>query len=334
MTMRTLLVAAAIAGGASLLSAGEPDAPAPPAKAKFSPRDVEVRLRDGSAIRGQIADLEHLAFQTNFGTLQIPVTHLFSLTRGKRRAPANAADVAAAAKKLTSDDAAQRAAAQQLLEDAGQPALDALFEMRQKAGGEPRTRIDALIKRILSSSAGKENTFDTVKAAKLEGKGTIQTEGFTLKSKLGDLKLKFEDVAGIQWLSAGTAVTVELQAPTALREWSDTGIDTTQGETVAVAASGEVLFFGSNIGPTGSTNWGGRPFRPGTLVGRLGANGQPFAIGSGKRWPAESSDRLYVKMFATDDVLNRGDLDQCSGNFTVKIASGARADEVEKAGGE
>lgn len=313
----------------SVLLAGEKDTPAAN-KPKYGFNDVEVRLLDGSRLRGEIAGLDKLTAQTAFGTLTIPVSEMLSVKRDTQSGgPADAKELAAALKNLGQEDAALRAEAVRTLQNAGASAVDALFDARQKAAGETRARIDALLKSALAQRGGGGLTGDEIKAAKFTGRGTLQAPELTLKSKLGGLKLKMTDVAAIQWLAAGALQASELSAPAAFRDWTDTGVDIGQGETAAVLVSGLASWNNNSFGPGGSTNWSAQPYRAGAVVGKIGANGEQFLIGNKKCWTSAIGGRLFVKMYASDELLQRNDTEQTIGNFKVRIATGARRDELE-----
>ena len=135
----------------------------------------------------------------------------------------------------------------------------------------------------------------------------------------------------VRWLSRGGRVNMELEAGAGLTDWVDTGIDVVAGDTVAITCSGTITMFGnSNWGPTGNPSWSsrGKAFSVGAVLGKLGANGNPFLIGASKQWTAESNDRLYVRIYCPDDVRQRGDFNESGGQFDLRIATGAWAGEL------
>ena len=112
--------------------------------------------------------------------------------------------------------------------------------------------------------------------------------------------------------------TITVNANTA---WTDTGITVNTGDQVAFQASGEVLF-GRSAGQTATPdgNAAGRsgnypdPSVPvGALIGKVGNNGKPFAIGSQTQaLPMPASGRLYLG-------VNDNELGDNSGAFTVVV---------------
>src|SRR5476649_1038278 len=90
---------------------GDPPAPpAPPAKpakpavAKFAPHDVEVRLKDGSAVRGELKSTEAIVLKTSFGALKFPIEDIYQITHAQSGAPVDAARIAAAIKDFKGAD--------------------------------------------------------------------------------------------------------------------------------------------------------------------------------------------------------------------------------------
>lgn len=332
--MRACVVWAAVAAVAAGGWAGEPGTDAKPEagrKPRYGPRDVEVRLQDGSQIRGEILGLETVTLKTSYGALAFPITKILNINRGRRLPAEDGQEISAAIKNLDNDGYTIRAAAQQKLETCGAAAANLLRAARESASAEARPRIDALLKKIAASGAPPPQAADAVKAEEFEAQGELQFESFTVRSRLGDLQVKVQDVELVRWLARGSQKTMELEANAGLQDWVDTGIDGVGGDRLAVACSGALTMFGSgNWGPAGNAGWGGRgrPFAVGAVLGRLGANGKPFAIGAGKQWVAESNDRLFVRIYCPDDMRNRGDFGECSGQFSLRLASGAWADEL------
>jgi len=108
----------------------------------------------------------------------------------------------------------------------------------------------------------------------------------------------------------------------ARRGWTDSGITVNTGDQVAFQASGEITF-GRSPGQTATPdgNAAGRsgsypdPTVPvGALIGRVGTNGKPFAIGMQTQpLPMPAAGRLYLG-------VNDNELGDNSGAFTVVVA--------------
>jgi hypothetical protein len=112
----------------------------------------------------------------------------------------------------------------------------------------------------------------------------------------------------------GTTVSVRGAVP-----WTDTNITVRGGQMVSFSVSGQVFVRRDNagVGPDGSGQ-GGRGFPvpemlAGGLIGRIGTNGAPFAIGGNTqpiRMPANG--RLWLG-------INDNELDDNSGTFQVVV---------------
>jgi hypothetical protein len=116
---------------------------------------------------------------------------------------------------------------------------------------------------------------------------------------------------------AGGSRTVRVPANS---RWVDTMVSVAQGQTVNLNTSGEVnVGNGVIAGPAGAAGGQRAPNRAplpnlpmGALVGRIG-NGQAFAVGDQRSFPAPASGRLYLMV--NDDVVSDN-----SGEFTVELS--------------
>ncbi len=105
--------------------------------------------------------------------------------------------------------------------------------------------------------------------------------------------------------------------------WTPTGITVTQGQTLSFNASGQVGWAqgASNVtGPDGNNSATNAQYPVpnkgvGALIGRVGPNGQPFAIGSQGRVTMPASGELFLG-------VNDNYLTDNRGSFTVQISSG------------
>jgi hypothetical protein len=125
--------------------------------------------------------------------------------------------------------------------------------------------------------------------------------------------------AGQPGAATGNGVTVHVPAN---RQWTATGVNVQQGQTISFSSSGQVQL-STDPGNTSTVNGkpGLQPARsqmPGTLggalVGRIG-NGTPFAIGSLTSIVAPGTGPLYLGV--NDDLFNDN-----SGEFVVVVTGG------------
>src|SRR5207248_2963568 len=59
-----------------------PERAGSPAESKHATRDVEVRFRDGSIVRGHLKGIDQVALKTSFGTLKFPLEDLRVVMHG------------------------------------------------------------------------------------------------------------------------------------------------------------------------------------------------------------------------------------------------------------
>ena len=135
----------------------------------------------------------------------------------------------------------------------------------------------------------------------------------TVRTSSGDREISSSEVNHIVLARPSNAVATSgsnLQAPTgngisvsAKQAWTATGLTVRKGEVLSINATGEVQLstdtndvatpFGSKSGRK-ATN-APLPSTPaGALIGRIGANGQPFGIGSGVQVPMPAAGQLFL----------------------------------------
>jgi hypothetical protein len=298
------------------------------AKPKFGPRDVELRVNDGSVIRGEIRNGETIALKTAYGRLVYPMTDIIRIKCGSRLSPPEGREIEAAIANLDSDDFDKRASAQTRLELFGPIAIPMLQASKDRASTEAKNRIEKILKKLFAKGS-KPQTEDSVRTAKFEIPGSLEIQSVDLRTRLGDLMIKIEDVESIRWLCRGTLKALDLPVADGLKDWLDTGLEAAAGESVAINCTGDMNLFGSvQAGPDGHANWGAQPFLTGALIGKFGLTGTPFLIGSAKKVAAHSSERLYVKLFSTPNQFTVENFNQCSGSLSIKVATGACAEDM------
>ncbi len=116
--------------------------------------------------------------------------------------------------------------------------------------------------------------------------------------------------------ATGSGISVTPKQP-----WTATGLTVRKGEVLAFNATGEVQLSGDQndiASPFGSKTGRKAANAPvpnvlaGALIGRIGTNGQPFAIGSGVSVPMPAAGQLFLG-------INDDGLDDNQGEFRVDI---------------
>ena len=135
-----------------------------------------------------------------------------------------------------------------------------------------------------------------------------------------------DDVGGDDGGSGVTEV-IDVVVPGTV-QWTDTGIDARVGEHFAVTATGMVEHGGGgSVGPDGDqalTNFGANIVNcvgHASLIGRVGAGGDPFFVGSDDTFAATANDRLFLG-------INDTGVDNNGGSFAADVATDVRHTSV------
>jgi len=121
-----------------------------------------------------------------------------------------------------------------------------------------------------------------------------------------------------RWLRARTGPPKPVRVDSA-KPWQDSRLDLQQGRRYRIVARGEwsrsVLFGGSTADGSGALNNAiGALLRNLSLVGRIGASGRPFQLGSDRTFVSPASGRLFMQ-------VNAPRLDENKGTFDVWVLS-------------
>jgi hypothetical protein len=197
--------------------------------------------------------------------------------------------------------------------------------------------------------------YDIVKAAEFEIRGRIETPAVKARTKqFGEIAMRFGEVRSVRALSGGlTSAELDLDSAKYARQgwaaWMDTGIDVSADDTLDIACTGRIdqwiqtpgqYMSGPDgtgavvAGPAGGMAapgmarrlppGGGFPpgagfggWRSGSVVGRVGSNGEPFVVGSAyKQSKAPGTGRLYL-IVAPSNWNN-----DSAGSYKVKVKVG------------
>lgn len=154
----------------------------------------------------------------------------------------------------------------------------------------------------------------------------------TIRTSSGDRDVSSSEVNHIVLARPSTGVATSganLQAPSGngitvspKQAWTATGLTVRKGEVLSINATGEVQLstdandvatpFGSKSGRK-ATNAPLPNALAGALIGRIGASGQPFAIGSGVQVPMPAAGQLFLG-------VNDDGYEDNQGEFRVDVA--------------
>jgi len=160
----------------------------------------------------------------------------------------------------------------------------------------------------------------------------------TLRTSSGERELSSSEINHIVLARPSNAIATSgtnsnLQAPSGSgitvspkQAWTATGLTVRKGEVLGINATGEVQLstdtndiatpFGSKSGRK-ATNAPVPNAPAGALIGRIGANGQPFAIGSGVQVPMPAAGQLFLG-------VNDDGYEDNQGEFRVDITRSTR----------
>ena len=155
---------------------GEDDCVKPAASLakRYSPRDVEIRLRDASRLRGEIIEIDALSIRTPYGELKVPVSDLRSLSRGDRLTAEEVQGMEGLLKGLDSEEYEKRQASQKSLESFGMRAFDLLSQAMANASPERHTRLQAMLKKIVERDGNRPQPQDVVRTKHAEVRGLLE----------------------------------------------------------------------------------------------------------------------------------------------------------------
>ncbi len=309
-----------------------------PAPAPVDPEVITVQLMDGSQITGKLS-VKQVEVQTPYGTLQVPVTDIQSITPGLGAHPTLAAQLAGFLDKLDSDVFADREAAQAGLQKMGPAVRPQLMAALKTAGPEKKTRLQTLLGEIDELTDGDDSDTpletwkadDAVQTGKFTIVGKVTTGSFQIASLYGPLNVKLDDVKRA-YKPAGAPEEIRKAFPvpgdnTVFKTWVDPNITVEKGDQITIRADGQVTMtpWGGNArsGPDGGQNFGqfqagDQQIWGGTLVARIGKGGPAIKVGSKCTFRADRAGKISFAMAMQGDYANQ----QFPGEYNVKIRVG------------
>jgi hypothetical protein len=328
MHLVTLALYAALAGS-SLLPA------APEKKKPPNPREVEVRLTDGSRVRMTILE-ESLDIVTKYGKLKVPATEIRRIEFGIRPTDMVAKRIDEAIKRLSSNVFKDREQGVKELVAIGAPAYLALYKASRSTDTEVADRARTALKSIrekVPDDQLRARDDDLVQTAEFTVIGKITTPTIKAESAtFGEAQLKIHELRAIRWMSVQGEVEVVIDAAKYAvggNQWLDTGIEVNPDDELDISASGQVDLMvnggGHFTGPAGTNQAGGFGGRrgaaplPGALLGRVGDSGESFVIGEKYKGAAKREGKLYLQISASPWINNGMGV---AGSYRVKILGG------------
>lgn len=319
--------------------AAESDPVSPAPVAEPQPREVRLRLWDGTVITGDLGR-ESLHVQTRFGRLEVPVRDIVLLTPGLKSLPELKARIDLAVEQLGDRDFQVRQRALQELGTMGHPLLEYLGAATDGGSAERKKNLQAILEQLQDDRATAEEEDpesvlasaltleDSVTTAEFTIVGTIEEQEFRVQTRFGELQVRLADVrqADRTWLRQNRVVqkSVEVDARDFFQTTpAETGIRISRGDRIRIRATGSVAWVSwGNItsSPEGITNQGQwESMNCGMLAARIGKKGPYLPIGSEESFVAEQDGELVLAIAMNEGLAGQQGY-EWTGNYKVKIS--------------
>lgn len=310
-------------------------------KKSSEPGEVEITFANGSLVRMTLLP-EKIEIETEYGKLSVPARDVRRIDFGMHMPEGTSAKIDAAIKNLASADFKQRDGAVRDLVALGAYAYPALLQAARSTEPETNKRAQEALAKIKAKVSAKElrlGEYDKVTTPTFTIVGRIITQSIKAKSEyFGETDLALSKLRHLRALIEARESEVAVDAAKYAQPsiWLDTGVMLGHTSVLSVYASGEV-----ELRPTGPGTYvcgpkgydrnaallaanGFAPAKakkaaaasrmyPGTLMGRIGENGDTFVIGDRFEGMLEREGKLYVQIMSSP--YDNG----CTGSYQVRI---------------
>jgi hypothetical protein len=317
-------------GRAQPESPDEPEEPPDQTRCRFE-------LHDSTRVLGTI-DRTQLDLQTAYGRLEIPLDEVYEVHLAGQVDPEFDARVTELIQQLGDPSFAAREEAQDALARIGVQAARLLeAAATDSADLEVQARLEELLADMMLGETGASHDpplqEDEVVTSRFTVRGQLEADSFEVSTPYGVLRIGKQEVRRI-FLRAPPRTTRVLTLTgknTVNREYLPTELELEPGDYLEVAASGTVHVrnWGRRFSPEGDPNYGtySNDIPIGSLIARLGDQGEPFFIGSSFEKQILRGGRLQLAM-AFDDG---GQSELTTGEWKVRVTvlRGYRSPEEE-----
>ncbi len=298
--------------------------------------EVRLHLMEDSIVTGALS-VESITVTTEFGTLEIPVTHIVRVTPGLDSHPEQKRRIVSLIQQLGSNNVKERDEAQKALTELGGAIMPLLERYASDDDAERRTRVQKIVAEIeeaaeeFSEEGGAVHALipeDTVQTTLFTVVGQVSPKSFEVKTKFGSLTVALADIREAR-RDSGSPQEIRKAfgvsgANLVQVNYKNSGIRVNKGDEVAITADGTIVMspWGNN---TTSTPEGGANFQwyvpnkipGGALVARVGTSGQEFKVGSKHSFTATKSGVLYFAVAMNSQFANQGY--NFPGEYNVKV---------------
>ena len=328
--------------------------PTPPQKTKdsspsikapvevYAPGEVEINLLNGSTVR-MILQSEKLDIATAYGQLAVPAKDILAIDFGLHFPDGMDSRIQQAVKSLGGENFRDRDQAGKTLLELGPYSFPAVLEASRSGDLETSRRAKYLLKQLQKKHPKKDlktSTDDRVITPNFTISGRILTPTIKAKAELfGDVDMPVARMRALRSLAgAGFEIDVNIDAARYANQgqWMETEFNVDGRNALVITAKGTVDTWPQQggqyqVGPNGLQGRGmgnhmpivpgrkiGGPINGqmygGTLIGRIGEDGEPFTIGERYEGTPEAQGKLYLHIGPSPWNA------QSQGSYDVKIA--------------
>jgi hypothetical protein len=315
----------------------EPEAPRADV-APVNPKLIMLYLQDGSVITGEMA-INEISVATEFGTLEVPLDKIRSISPGLSSSPELAAKVNGLIEALGGDDYKAREQAHKDLSAMGLKVHKLLEQYRNDENTERKRHIGEIMKEFEELLSQQDEEDGAMLDKPLIAQDTIVTDDFTIvgkispgefkvTSKYGPLSVQLADLKRAERpRNIKEAIRKSVQVPgdnLVQRSFKNSGIKVEAGDKISIRADGSVVMspWGSDqsSGPDGAANYGWyipNQIYGGALVAKIGDKGTVFKVGSKSTFVAKTSGTLQFGVAMQHQYAQQGY--SYPGNYNVKV---------------
>lgn len=266
------------------------------------PPTVELRLHDGSRLRGELLT-DSLEIDVYYGRLTVPMAEVRKIDFGLHYTPEEETKLRTWVKDLGSLDHPARDKASRELAAHGWRALPMLDGAAGSTDLEVKTRAETAARSIRKVADRSPATGDTIATVRFPIKGRVLARSIKLRSPiLGEIEVGLEHVESLTTATQAVVINLPAEKGSHADGWLDTGIDLHAGETLTIQAEGSADFWpaqpGTYVsGPGGLTGAPGMNGvnQAGVLVGQIGGNA--FPIGEAYSNIPPATGRLHLRVW-------------------------------------
>lgn len=299
-------------------------------------RFLRFQMWDGTIVSG-IVSISSIDVETEFGKLEIPIQRLVEFRPGLVSLPELRSEVETLVADLGDREFKTRESAHKAIVAMG-PMLGQLITEFDDGGDAERkkhlTEIRAEIATMVEEAEDdNESTLplavsngDSIRTPEFSMIGKIQQQEFSVKSKIGDLRIMLGDIQradrGDVAKSEAVRKTFSVAGDVFFQKTPlSTKIRVSKGDKIEISASGIVQWtnWNKSASPDGlpnQGNWNG--ISNGTLCARIGPAGKVVSIGSDGEFKADRSGVLYLGVAMADNYVNNSGY-KWTGKFKAKV---------------